>query len=513
LLNFERILDDFIQSEKKEIAIIGKGQSIDSINSKTLDKFYVININDSEAIYAGDICIIYYEWAKKNIQKLGNNCKFYITDSPWNDTNNYLIIDRVSENPEEPLPIQKRFFIEEIYLEDVVLLTAIKIANWIANKSRKRLNVNLLGCDFKLSTGLSRQFEANDLHNDYAAADSIIRAQEAYLEFIWSHKESLSINLLHIGDKKYSNLSIKSFIGKDIKISSTKVKKVESIENIGNYKVKIVAEFTTNHFGDLNLLKKMIIASKESGADYFKIQKRNVSSFYSQKQLKMPYDSPFGATFLDYRNGLELDEAGFEKVQEWSKEYEIPWFSSILDLDSYYFIKNYEPQLIKLPSTISEHHSLLKKVANDFNGDVVISTGMTDSKYENFILNNFNKVKKLYLLQCVSTYPTLVDDANVAVVRHYHDLSIDNTNVVPGYSSHDVGSLCSSLAVAAGAKMIEKHVKYGNTPWAHFDNVAIDLLTNNFRKFVSDIRQAEVALGDGNKQVLNSENHKYFLKK
>ncbi len=61
-----------------------------------------------------------------------------------------------------------------------------------------------------------RQFEANDLHNDYAAADSIIRAQEAYLEFIWSHKESLSINLLHIGDKKYSNLSIKSFIGKNI---------------------------------------------------------------------------------------------------------------------------------------------------------------------------------------------------------------------------------------------------------------------------------------------------------
>jgi len=67
--------------------------------------------------------------------------------------------------------------------------------------------------------------------------------------------------------------------------------------------------------------------------------------------------------------------------------------------------------------------------------------------------------------------------------------------------------------VAAGAKMVEKHVKYGNTPWAHFDNVAIDLLTNNFKQFVKDVRQAEVALGEDSKVVLDAEHHKYPIKK
>ena len=513
MLSFENILDDFVESGKLQIAIIGKGKSIDNIDSKKLDEFYVINLNDSEAIYAGDICITYYDWAKENIQYLGNKCKFYVTDSPWNDERNYVILDRISENPEEILPIQMRFFDEKTYLENVVLITALKIANWISNKSRRRLDVILLGFDFEVSSGLSSKFNSDDLHNEYNAADAIIKSQESYLSFIWSQKENLSINLLHVGNKQYSNISIEDFNGKDKKILVENVRPILSAESAKDFKVKIVAEFTTNHFGDLNLLKKMVIAAKESGADYFKIQKRNVSTFYSQEQLDMPYKSPFGSTFMDYRNGLELDELGFDKVDEWSREYEIPWLVSILDIDSYYCIKKYSPQLIKLPSTISEHRDFLKTVASDFKGDVIISTGMTDTKYEKFILKNFTKIKKLYLLQCVSSYPTRIDDANVAVVRHYHDISKKYKNILPGYSSHDIGSLCSCLAVAAGAKMIEKHVKYGNTPWAHFDNVAIDLLTNNFKQFVKDVRQAEVALGEGSKVVLDAEHHKYLIKK
>lgn len=513
MLSFEDILDDFVESGKSQIAIIGKGKSIDQVHPKKLDEFYVINLNDSEAIYAGSLCITYYEWAKKNIQYLGNKCKFYVTDSPWNNEKNYLILDRISENPEEILPIQLRFFDEKTYLEDVVLITALKIANWISNKSRSRLNVVLLGFDFEVSTGLSSKFNSDDLHNEYNAADAIIKSQESYLSFIWSQKENLSINLLHVGNKQYSNISMKDFIGKDKKIFVDNVRPLLSLESIKDFKVKIVAEFTTNHFGDLNLLKKMIIAAKESGADYFKIQKRNVSSFYTQEQLEMSYKSPFGDTFMDYRNGLELDEIGFEKVDQWSKEYEIPWLTSILDIDSYHFINKYSPQIIKLPSTISEHRDFLKLVAADFKGDVIISTGMTDMKYEKFILKHFAKINKLYLLQCVSSYPTRIEDANVAVVRHYHDISKKFKNILPGYSSHDIGSFCSCLAVAAGAKMIEKHVKYGNTPWAHFDNVAIDLLTNNFKQFVSDVRQAEIALGESAKVVLDAEHHKYLLKK
>ena len=123
--------------------------------------------------------------------------------------------------------------------------------------------------------------------------------------------------------------------------------------------------------------------------------------------------------------------------------------------------------------------------------------------------DNFSNVKNLYLLQCTSAYPAPIEDAQIGVVRHYYNLSKEVSNVIPGFSSHDIGSTCSMMAVAAGAKMIEKHVKLGNVIWSHFDEVAIELGDGQFQNFVSDIRSAEKIVGSEEKIIHNSEHHKY----
>jgi sialic acid synthase SpsE len=135
---------------------------------------------------------------------------------------------------------------------------------------------------------------------------------------------------------------------------------------------------------------------------------------------------------------------------------------------------------------------------------------MTDEAYESFVLEKFSKCEQLFLLQCNSAYPTPLEDCNVAVVRHYHELSRTEQRIVPGYSSHDFGWRASALAVAAGARMLEKHVKLGNTEWAHFDAVAVDLTTPLFREYVDQIRETETILGSDTKKVNGSEHHKYF---
>ena len=135
---------------------------------------------------------------------------------------------------------------------------------------------------------------------------------------------------------------------------------------------------------------------------------------------------------------------------------------------------------------------------------------MTGSDYEDWLLANFVNCDKLYLLQCNSAYPTPNSDCNVAVVRHYQQLSEADPRIVPGYSSHDFGWLASALAIAAGGRMIEKHVKLGNTDWAHFDAVAVDLTTSDFRDYVAQLRAAEEMVGTGVKRVNPSEHHKYL---
>ena len=112
-------------------------------------------------------------------------------------------------------------------------------------------------------------------------------------------------------------------------------------------------------------------------------------------------------------------------------------------------------------------------------------------------------------MQANSAYPTPARDCNVGVVRHYHRLSKSDPRIVPAYSSHDEGWFGSAMAVGAGARMVEKHVKLGDTDWAHFDAVALDLTTGAFRDYVGKIRDAETLMGSEEKAVAPSEHHKY----
>jgi len=125
------------------------------------------------------------------------------------------------------------------------------------------------------------------------------------------------------------------------------------------------------------------------------------------------------------------------------------------------------------------------------------------------VLDTFTECEQLYLMQCNSAYPTPQHDCHIGVIRHYRDLAATHPHIVPGYSSHDFGWLASSLAIAAGARMVEKHVKLGNTEWAHFDAVALDLTTSEFSDYVSKMRETEQIIGLEEKKVNESEHHKY----
>ena len=56
---------------------------------------------------------------------------------------------------------------------------------------------------------------------------------------------------------------------------------------------------------------------------------------------------------------------------------------------------------------------------------------------------------------------------------------------------------------------MKKHVKLGNVDWVHFDGVALDLLEDTYKNFVSDVRKAELLSGSKTKQIHHQEHHKY----
>ncbi len=274
--------------------------------------------------------------------------------------------------------------------------------------------------------------------------------------------------------------------------------------------VTIVAEISTSHLGDCFRLQELILHAKRAGADAIKLQKRTVDLLYSSDELAKQYRSPFGGTLFDYRTGVELDEQGFIMVSELCQKLSLKWFVSVLDFPAFQFVEQFNPSGIKVPSTISNHKNFLEKLSKSYRGPIIVSTGMSEQKYVDYVIEKFHNNSQLIIAHCISAYPAPSNSCNIAYVRTLLKLIDGFDNISVGYSSHDHGSLASMLAVAAGATYIEKHIKLGNTSWNHFDHVCIDVGGTEFFSFVQDIREAQNICGSELKLMHDSEFHKYI---
>lgn len=521
--NFFNQLKNIVSESKTfdKIVIIGKGNSILSIEEHTYDGAFIINLNDSERIHTGNLCLFNSEWVIKSLSKEGFNADFYVAPrslkNEIEDPSNFVFVDYFTEQFDSFERLTTDLNSREFWLSDFLILSALKITSLLAQIKNQKLEVYLLGFDFTVQN----QSVIDDYSGHEVAFKNIFfSTQKAYLSFLKNYINDAGINrVYHVGNIDISNLGVEEY---NLKFSRDKKDSDKIFDNRKAYMnlldrvhkenhVIIVAELTNNHLGDEERLRKMIALSKQAGADMIKVQKRDVSTFYSEEELNSPYKSPFGNTLKDYREGVELSDYLFNVLVEECRKHRIIWFTSVLDYNSLKFIEKYNPVLVKLPSTISNHKSYLKQVSSEYSGDIVVSTGFTDKSYEDFVLHTFLPGRNLFLLQCTSSYPAPPESCQIGVVRHYEEVAIIKKlpGLISGYSSHDIGSIGCMMAVAAGAKMIEKHVKLGNVEWVHFDGVALDLMDGAFKNFVDDIRKAQVMTGSKIKQIHHQEHHKY----
>lgn len=483
------------------IFILGKGPSADDVPAEVFAGSLVIGINDAERIYPADISIFHADWVKRALTEEGPRAQLYITSTDFKPASAAVLPAPYAPLAQESSDLMvQRLLSDEIVIEDVLFMTALQVARQIARVRGRQQTVYMVGFDFRTDGG---DAGAIGRHYEEDSADKRrlkIEMQENFLLNALYMLRDTEVDVVHVGRRSFSR------IGPDELRDRFMQGRHEETQD---WSVEITAELTTNHFGDRGRLERMVRAAKASGANYVKVQKRDIETFYSRDQLAAPYKSPFGSTFRDYRRQLELDRDDFAFLDTLCKSLGIKWFSSALDEPSYRLLMDVGAMAIKLPSTISEHTDFLELVARTCDRPIVLSTGMTDKAFEEWVLDTFSSSPKLHLLQCNSAYPTPAEDCNVAVVRHYAWLAKHNPRIVPGYSSHDQGWFGSALAVAAGATMVEKHVKLGNADWAHFDAVALDLTKPDFKDYVKKIREAETVMGQEEKSVQPSEHHKY----
>ena len=265
--------------------------------------------------------------------------------------------------------------------------------------------------------------------------------------------------------------------------------------------VFIIAEIGINHNGSIDLVKKMIDFSIESGADAVKFQKRDINLVYSKEILSQKRESPWGTTQKDQKEGLELSQEEYKEIDKYCKLKKIEWFASAWDLNSLKFLAQFNLKYNKIASPMIVDKNFLAEVAKQ-KKYTFISTGMStfqniDTAVKIFKENNC----KFELMHCVSAYP--FDDVRASL--NLIKVMKDKYGCKVGYSGHEKSGLAISIAaVALGATSLERHITLDRTMYG--SDQAASLTPNGFKSLVSAIRKIEKAIdGEKEKNILDIE--------
>ena len=133
----------------------------------------------------------------------------------------------------------------------------------------------------------------------------------------------------------------------------------------------------------------------------------------------------------------------------------------------------------------------------------ILSTGMSDLKEIKYAINILKKQglakKKLNILHCHSDYPSKPENLNLkSIILLKKELGL---NI--GYSDHSLGIEAPVIAVAYGAKIIEKHITL-NRNYSGPDHKA-SIEPKEFKKMVQSIRNTEKMLGNNIKKPTTIE--------
>jgi N,N'-diacetyllegionaminate synthase len=265
----------------------------------------------------------------------------------------------------------------------------------------------------------------------------------------------------------------------------------------------IVAEAGVNHNGDVNLAKKLIDVAKEARANAVKFQTfkaeevvtRNAEKADYQKQAIGVEESQF-----EMIKKLELTESDFEELFNYARARGMIFLSSPFDKGSVDLLDRLGVPAFKVGSGEITNLPLLKHIAQK-KKPVILSTGMsTLGEIEEALrIIQWEGVKDIILLHCVSCYPAKMEDMNLKAME-----TLKYAFKLPvGLSDHTIGITVPIAAVALGASVIEKHFTLDRNLPGPDHRASLD--PAELKQMVQAIRDMEKALGDGIKRPTKEE--------
>jgi sialic acid synthase SpsE len=258
--------------------------------------------------------------------------------------------------------------------------------------------------------------------------------------------------------------------------------------------ILVVAEIGNNHEGSYALAEEMIGLAAQAGAGAVKLQ-----TIVPHKLV-----SPDQKDRIQQLQRFQLSYDQFEKLSQVAQKEGVLFLSTPFDIDSARFLDSLVPAF-KVASGDNNFFPMIDVIART-GKPIILSAGLTDlaqiARTKDFIEDIWREASVnpgLAILHCVVSYPTAPHEANLLAIKELQKLG-----VTVGYSDHTLGIEAAILAVALGARIVEKHFTIAKD-YSGFRDHQLSADPKDFAQLTQRIKATIEMLGNGRKQVQDSE--------
>ncbi len=265
-------------------------------------------------------------------------------------------------------------------------------------------------------------------------------------------------------------------------------------------RVVIIAEVGECFNGDLDAAGLLIQAAKEADCDIVKFQTLDYDNIAEDDPER------------DWFRRIALNPAGILFLVDLARRHGIDILFTPENVRTAQWILDAGLRSIKIASSLVNDLELLRFIRDHFQR-VFVSTGMASLDEVAAAVDLLSGIDDLYIMHCVSEYPTgpLLEKRGLRALAH-EDVNLNMMKMLMylypmykvGYSDHTAGVLAPTAAVAAGARVIEKHITLDrSTPVRNYETGGMYLGTDHvlslepeeLKQMVSQIREIEKMFG------------------
>ena len=259
--------------------------------------------------------------------------------------------------------------------------------------------------------------------------------------------------------------------------------------------VIVIAELGNNHEGDPEVALELVRAASAGGADAVKLQTSDPHWFVR----------PDNEARMAQMERFRLVEEDIARIRDLAHDEGLAFLSTPLDLPS---VELLEPLVdaYKIASGDNDVPQLLERVA-ETRKPMVVSTGMSDlagiRAAKDVVERRWTALGhdgELAIMHCVSAYPAPAERAALATIP----MLAAELGVTVGYSDHTLGIDACVAAVAAGARLLEKHLTLRHD-YSEFRDHQLSAEPDELAELVRRVREAETLMGEPQRDLAPEE--------